>query len=127
MKKHVINSAAQRINIPFPEMFFGNNYLLIEHEPSGLCLKLDPLDALALVDSSSDAGTKIRVSYADHWSAKRLSILVSASFFPIILIILLIDHNSQVDRDKVKDVIKPYDWTCEFFKLNVTRTDRIFF
>ncbi|KAJ3191669.1 hypothetical protein HK101_007516 [Irineochytrium annulatum] len=80
--------AAERITIPFPEMFFGHNALIIRHEASGFELKFDPTDALALVDASPEAGSTIRVAYSEHWSKK-----------------------SAVEHAKIRNVIRPYDWT----------------
>jgi type 2A phosphatase activator TIP41 len=62
--------AAETIIVPFPEMFFGNNLLKLEHE-SGFSFNFNALDAIALVDTSAEAADRIKVSYAAKWTEKR--------------------------------------------------------
>ncbi|KAI8846142.1 TIP41-like family-domain-containing protein [Chytridium lagenaria] len=84
-----LTKAAELVpNLTFPEMLFGNNHLRIEHE-SGISLTFSALDALEMVDASPDAGSVLQVSYAKQWAAKSL----------------------EGQNQKLKDVVKPYDWT----------------
>ncbi|KAJ3216888.1 hypothetical protein HDU67_008795 [Dinochytrium kinnereticum] len=85
-----LDRAAERLpNLTFPEMLFGNNELRVSHEPSGTALSFNALDALALVDASPTAGSKVQVSYAKEWAAKSLG----------------------EEHQKLKNLVKSYDWT----------------
>ncbi|KAJ3116267.1 hypothetical protein HDU96_010041 [Phlyctochytrium bullatum] len=95
VKAPILNSMElQRITerfekINFPDMFFGNNYLTVKHEPSETVVSFNAVDALARVDVSPKAGSLVQVSYARQWAAKSLG-----------------DKS-----EKMKNVVKPYDWT----------------
>ncbi|KND01141.1 uncharacterized protein SPPG_04232, partial [Spizellomyces punctatus DAOM BR117] len=82
-----LDRASQELPIPNPEMLFGNNHLSLCHE-SGLQITFKAIDALKRVDASPAAAEGIKVAYADHWSQK-----------------------SAAAHEKIKDVVKPYDWT----------------
>ncbi|KAK3822138.1 MAG: TIP41-like family-domain-containing protein [Linnemannia gamsii] len=84
-----IDTASADLGIPIPEMIFGNNFLSIEHKPSGFKLEFKALPALAMVDQSSTSSDLIKVSYAREWFEKR----------------------SMVNQEHITDVVKPYDWT----------------
>lgn len=61
------------LGFPLPEMTFGNNYLSLEHRPSGWTLTLDTKGALSAVKGGEleegDGGVK--VGYADAWLKSR--------------------------------------------------------
>ncbi|KAF9907456.1 hypothetical protein EC991_010920 [Linnemannia zychae] len=84
-----IDTASADLGIPIPEMIFGNNFLSIEHKPSGFKLEFKALPALAMVDQSSTSSDLIKVSYAREWFEKR----------------------SMANHEHITDVVKPYDWT----------------
>ncbi|KAI9104543.1 TIP41-like family-domain-containing protein [Phlyctochytrium arcticum] len=83
-----LERASEILPVPTPEMLFGNNHLTLHHDPSGVNISFKAIDALLRVDASASAAEGIKVSYADHWSKK-----------------------SAAAHEKIKDVIKPYDWT----------------
>ncbi|KAF9132523.1 hypothetical protein BGW39_011875 [Mortierella sp. 14UC] len=84
-----IDTASADLGIPIPEMIFGNNFLSVEHKPSGFKLEFKALPALAMVDQSSTSSDLIKVSYAREWFEKR----------------------SMANHEHITDVVKPYDWT----------------
>ncbi|RKO85472.1 TIP41-like protein, partial [Blyttiomyces helicus] len=82
-----LDIVATQVAVPVPEMLFGNNRLTLRHD-SGLALELNAVDALKGVDATAAAAEGIKVAYAEDWSRK-----------------------SAANHDKIKDVVKPYDWT----------------
>ncbi|KAI8908093.1 TIP41-like family-domain-containing protein [Powellomyces hirtus] len=82
-----LERASQELAVPNPEMLFGNNHLTIAHE-SGLKITFKAMDALQRVDASPNAAEGIKVACAVHWA-----------------------KNNAEAAEKIKDVIKPYDWT----------------
>jgi len=61
------------LGIPLPEMTFGNNYLTLEHRPSGIKYAFTTPEALRGVKggelSEGDGGVK--VGYAEKWMQSR--------------------------------------------------------
>jgi type 2A phosphatase activator TIP41 len=61
------------LGIPLPEMTFGNNYLTLEHRPSGIKYAFTTPEALKGVKggelSEGDGGVK--VGYAEKWMQSR--------------------------------------------------------
>ncbi|KAH9482493.1 Type 2A phosphatase activator TIP41 [Psilocybe cubensis] len=61
------------LGIPIPEMTFGNNYLTLEHKPSGFIYSFTTPKALEAVKKGQlgegDGGVK--VGYADKWMQSR--------------------------------------------------------
>lgn len=61
------------LGFPLPEMTFGNNYLSLDHRPSGWKFTLDTKGALSGVKGGEleqgDGGVK--VGYADAWLKSR--------------------------------------------------------
>ncbi|KAF9933348.1 hypothetical protein FBU30_005752 [Linnemannia zychae] len=102
-----IDTASADLGIPIPEMIFGNNFLSIEHQPSGFKLEFKALPALAMVDQSSAASDLIKVSYAREWFEKR----------------------SMANQEHITDVVKPYDWTysTKYSGSNVSSNDNLKF
>ncbi|KAI8925360.1 TIP41-like family-domain-containing protein [Entophlyctis helioformis] len=82
-----LDRVAEQVAIPLPEMLFGNNRLAIEHR-CGLLVSLDAVSALARVDNRPEAADRIKVACAAQWS-----------------------KNSSNTHEKIRDIIKPYDWT----------------
>lgn len=80
-----IDEAAGRLDIPLPEMIFGNNYVLLSHAASGTEMRWTAFDALDTVDKT---GTDLKVSYSENWNATR-------------------DEHSE----EIKHVTRPFDWT----------------
>ncbi|KAG6373808.1 TIP41-like family-domain-containing protein [Boletus reticuloceps] len=82
------------LGFPLPEMTFGNNYLSLEHRPSGWKLVLDTKGALSAVKGGEleegDGGVK--VGYADAWLRSRT------------------DPGTNLPLPTTV-VAKPYDWT----------------
>ncbi|KAF8556172.1 type 2A phosphatase activator TIP41 [Imleria badia] len=82
------------LGFPLPEMTFGNNFLSLEHRPSGWSLTLDAKGALSSVKGGEleegDGGVK--VGYADAWLKSRTD---PGTSFPLPTTV----------------AAKPYDWT----------------
>ncbi|GIY65213.1 TIP41-like protein [Caerostris darwini] len=66
-----------------PEMTFPTNSIRLEHE-NGFGIEFNALEALKLVDSKNDV---MKVAISEAWQESRL------------------------DDSKIKDVVKPFDWT----------------
>ncbi|KAI8898446.1 TIP41-like family-domain-containing protein [Globomyces pollinis-pini] len=82
-----LENAAKYIQVPFPEMFFGNNSLQLE-SPKNVAISFNALDALAMVLNTADAANRIKVKMAESWT-----------------------NASLQSHTQIKEVIKPYDWT----------------
>lgn len=54
-----------------PEMFFGNNYLRIQHAKSGFSYDFNANEALECVGKHEGQYESVKVAYAKHWSEKR--------------------------------------------------------
>ncbi|KAF8592780.1 type 2A phosphatase activator TIP41 [Ramaria rubella] len=82
------------LGFPLPEMTFGNNALVLKHNPSGWEYRFDAEHALKVVRGGElqpgDGGVK--VGYADAWLKSRL------------------DPDSSMSLPKTSPT-KPYDWT----------------
>ena len=61
------------LGIPLPEMIFGNNYLTLEHRPSGLKYSFTAQNALQNVKRGElvDGDGAVKVGYADKWLETR--------------------------------------------------------
>lgn len=71
--------AANRVDIPLPEMTFGNNALNLTFSPSGsspVSLSFEALSALEAVAVGDgweeNVGGGVQVSMAEHWGQNRL-------------------------------------------------------
>jgi type 2A phosphatase activator TIP41 len=64
------------LGFPLPEMTFGNNYLSLEHRPSGWCYSFSTARSLKAVKKGEleegDGGVK--VGYADAWLKSRCEV-----------------------------------------------------
>ncbi|KAI8812671.1 TIP41-like family-domain-containing protein [Cladochytrium replicatum] len=86
-----------KLNVPYPEMFFGHNRLNLKNVSKGFEVEFNAIDALRMVveDTSvieredAEGGVAVKVSYADHWTKK----------------------NAQPNQHNVNEKITPYDWT----------------
>ena len=61
------------LGIPLPEMIFGNNYLTLEHRPSGVKYSFTAQNALQNVKKGElgDGDGAVKVRYADKWLETR--------------------------------------------------------
>ncbi|ORY85006.1 TIP41-like family-domain-containing protein [Protomyces lactucae-debilis] len=80
-----IESLQTALDIPMPEMIFGNNVVRVACPALGIDLAWSAHEALDQVDKH---GTKLKVVYSEHWNKTR-------------------DQHSE----DIKHVTKPYDWT----------------
>ncbi|KAG8926657.1 hypothetical protein FRC02_008759 [Tulasnella sp. 418] len=90
-----IDDAHEQLNgLPIPEMPFGNNYLILKHNPTGWEYRFDTLNALKGVKlgelGEGDGGVK--VGYAQEWMKSRTS------------------PTSETPMPETSPT-KPYDWT----------------
>lgn len=60
------SSLSSRLDLPLPEMVFGEACLSLVHEPSGFKLTFTAEDALARVDNTPE-GNVLRVAHAKYW------------------------------------------------------------
>lgn len=84
LKADPIEELSNRIGIPIPEMIFGDNFVAIEHIPSGWKLDFNAEDALDRVSKTEEG--MLQVAVADAWKKDR-------------------------DTEGVKEVVKPFDWS----------------
>ncbi|KAF8806313.1 TIP41-domain-containing protein [Phlegmacium glaucopus] len=82
------------LGIPLPEMIFGNNYLTLEHRPSGVNYSFTAQKALKGVKKGElvEGDGAVKVGYADKWLQSRT------------------DPFSLTPMPKTV-LTKPYDWT----------------
>lgn len=85
LKAEPIEELSTAIGIPIPEMIFGDNFVAIEHIPSGWKLDFNAKDALDRVSKTEEG--MLQVAVADAWKKDR-------------------EHN-----DDIKQVVKPFDWS----------------
>ncbi|KAG7195410.1 uncharacterized protein KQ657_003168 [Scheffersomyces spartinae] len=92
VKRPILNSVEidtlndTRFEFPLPEMIFGHSLMRIIHEPSGLHIEFNAVDALDSLESDSN----LKVSYHEEWLEAR-------------------KKKKEVKKDL--DVLKSYDWT----------------
>jgi type 2A phosphatase activator TIP41 len=84
-----IDAASERLQIPVPEMIFGNNAVRVQHIASQWAIEFNALDALDLVDKTGSRDGLLKVSYAKEWAESR---------------------QNQKEAD-VDSIVKPFDWT----------------
>jgi len=85
LKAEPIEALHAKINIPIPEMIFGDNYVSLEHIPSDVRLEFNAGDALDLVSKTQDG--MLQVAYSEEWKRNR-------------------QH-----QEGIKEVVKPFDWS----------------
>ncbi|KAI9293263.1 TIP41-domain-containing protein [Neoconidiobolus thromboides FSU 785] len=81
-----IDDYSKELNLPLPEMIFGNNKVTVKNENLGININFNPIEALKLVDTSENS-SKLKVAYSEAW------------------------YKERQDWDEVKEVANPYDWT----------------
>ncbi|RKF76246.1 TIP41-like protein [Golovinomyces cichoracearum] len=86
-KSSSINQMSEKLDIPVPEMIFGDNFISIEHIASGWHLKFTAFDALSRVDKTDKK--MLKVAYSQEWSKNR----------------------SKESCDGIKEIVKPFDWS----------------
>jgi type 2A phosphatase activator TIP41 len=67
-----IEDMTSKLGISPPEMIFGDNFVTIEHEPSGWGITFNSFDALDRVDKSGT--TRLKVAYSMEWQKARCQI-----------------------------------------------------
>lgn len=86
-KSGPIDDMSKRLDIPIPEMIFGDNLVAIRHGPSGWGIEFSAEAALDQVDKTG--ANMLQVAYAGAWSSSR-------------------EKSSAHD---IREVVKPYDWS----------------
>ena len=59
----------KKLGIAPPEMIFGDNYVMIEHEKSGWGINFNSFDALDRVDKTGQS--MLQVAYSREWQTSR--------------------------------------------------------
>ncbi|KAJ5988309.1 TIP41-like protein [Penicillium waksmanii] len=85
LKADPIDEMTKKLGIQVPEMIFGDNYVCIEHPPSGWGINFNAFDALDLVDKTGQS--MLQVAYSKEWQQKKKT------------------------HDGIKEVVKPFDWS----------------
>ncbi|KAJ4360419.1 Tap42 interacting protein [Didymosphaeria variabile] len=86
LKAGPIDEMTKKLGIAPPEMIFGDNFMRIEHTPSGWRIDFNAFDALDRVDKTGDS--MLKVSYSKEWQ-----------------------QNRQKQFEDIKEVVKPFDWS----------------
>jgi type 2A phosphatase activator TIP41 len=82
-----ISALESRLQIPIPEMIFGDNLVSITHRPTNWSISFSAEPALALVDKTGE--NMLRVAHSSSWSASR----------------------EQSEAMHIREVVRPFDWT----------------
>lgn len=98
-KAGAIDALTDKIGIPMPEMIFGDNMVSITHVPTGWTLEFNTADALDAVDKTGEK--MLKVAYARDWESTR-----------------------EGTTQKIKEVVKPYDWSYSTTYAGTTHGDR---
>lgn len=69
LKADPIEDMTKKIGIQIPEMIFGDNFVAIQHQPSGWGIKFDAFGALDSVDKTGEK--RLKVAYSQEWHASR--------------------------------------------------------
>lgn len=69
LKAGPIDAMNEKLGIPVPEMIFGDNFVAIEHIPSGWAIDFNAFDALDRVSKTSDG--MLQVAYSKEWQRDR--------------------------------------------------------
>jgi len=81
-----IEALEKDIQIPVPEMIFGDNLVSITHLPTGWRIEFNARDALDAVDKTGD--NMLQVAYAGEWSASR-----------------------EQTSAGIREIVRPFDWS----------------
>ena len=68
-KSEPIDEMSKELDIPVPEMIFGDNMISVEHLASGWRIEFNAFDALDLVDKTDK--NMLKVAYSKEWSSSR--------------------------------------------------------
>lgn len=82
-----IDKTEAELQIPLPEMIFGDNHVTLHHVPTNWTFTVDAISALGLVDKHD---AHLKVAHADSWHQKRHK------------------HINGYDLTRVH---RPFDWT----------------
>ncbi|TVY81558.1 TIP41-like protein [Lachnellula suecica] len=85
-KSGPIDEMSKKLDIPVPEMIFGDNMVSIEHVATGWRLEFNAFDALDKVDKTDK--NMLKVAYSQEWSSSR-----------------------EKTHEGIKEVVKPFDWS----------------
>lgn len=85
-KSGPIDAMSAKLQIPIPEMIFGDNLVSVRHVPSGWSIQFTAEEALDRVDKTDR--NMLQVAYAGEWSSSR-----------------------EKTSAGIKEVVKPYDWS----------------
>lgn len=69
LKAGPIDAMTTQLGIQIPEMIFGDNFVAIEHGPSGWAIKFDAFGALNSVDKTGEK--RLKVAYSREWHKSR--------------------------------------------------------
>lgn len=72
LKAEPIDQMNDKLGIPVPEMIFGDNFVAVEHIPSGWSLDFNTFDALDRVSKTSDG--MLQVAYSKEWQKDRYAL-----------------------------------------------------
>lgn len=86
LKADPIEEMTKKLGIAVPEMIFGDNFVTIEHPPTGWGINFNAFDALDLVDKTGQS--MLQVAYSKEWQQSR-----------------------EKTHDGIKEVVKPFDWS----------------
>ncbi|KAI1302638.1 TIP41-like family-domain-containing protein [Xylaria venustula] len=81
-----IEAMEKDLQIPVPEMIFGDNVVGIAHAPTGWRIEFNARDALDAVDKTG--ANMLQVAYAGEWSASR-----------------------EQTSAGIREVVRPFDWS----------------
>ncbi|KAJ6015038.1 TIP41-like protein, partial [Penicillium herquei] len=86
LKADPIEEMTKNLGITPPEMIFGDNYVMIEHEKSEWGINFNAFDALDKVDKTGQS--MLQVAYSKEWQSSR-----------------------EKTHEGIKEVVKPFDWS----------------
>ncbi|KAJ5286929.1 TIP41-like protein [Penicillium angulare] len=86
LKADPIEEMTKNLGITPPEMIFGDNYVMIEHEKSGWGINFNSFDALDRVDKTGQS--MLQVAYSKEWQKSR-----------------------EKTHEGIKEIVKPFDWS----------------
>lgn len=69
LKATPIEEMTQKLGIAPPEMIFGDNFVMIEHEASGWGITFNAFDALDRVDKTGES--MLKVAHSAEWQKSR--------------------------------------------------------
>lgn len=69
LKAEPIEDMTKKLGIAPPEMIFGDNFVSIEHEPTGWGITFNAFDALDRVDKTGER--MLEVAYSKEWQRSR--------------------------------------------------------